>query len=137
MLKSIARHATEATVDHYSLVGMDEKMEVLTAVAELIGVPTVSRPRSDDSPKLWRSHPDLNWGMVVLQTTALPLGYGSKGSGYVPKVRPVINASAHVHHERSTRNPSARHGQAIGQSPVIAARHLYTGATCGSGTEIA
>jgi hypothetical protein len=27
-----------------------------------------------------RCHPDLNWGMVVLQTTALPLGYGTDGS---------------------------------------------------------
>ena len=23
----------------------------------------------------WRRHPDLNWGMKVLQTSALPLGY--------------------------------------------------------------
>ena len=26
---------------------------------------------------LWRRHPDLNWGMRVLQTLALPLGYGA------------------------------------------------------------
>ena len=25
----------------------------------------------------WRYHPDLNWGMTVLQTVALPLGYGT------------------------------------------------------------
>lgn len=25
----------------------------------------------------WRRHPDLNWGMKVLQTFALPLGYGA------------------------------------------------------------
>ena len=25
----------------------------------------------------WRRHPDLNWGMRVLQTLALPLGYGA------------------------------------------------------------
>ena len=24
---------------------------------------------------LWRRHPDLNWGIKVLQTSALPLGY--------------------------------------------------------------
>src|ERR1700759_951618 len=30
--------------------------------------------------------------MVVLQTTALPLGYGSQGPGYVPNVRVSINA---------------------------------------------
>ena len=26
---------------------------------------------------LWRRHPDLNWGIEVLQTFALPLGYGA------------------------------------------------------------
>ena len=25
----------------------------------------------------WRYHPDLNWGITVLQTVALPLGYGT------------------------------------------------------------
>ena len=25
--------------------------------------------------KNWRRHPDLNWGVKVLQTSALPLGY--------------------------------------------------------------
>ena len=25
----------------------------------------------------WRRHPDLNWGIKVLQTSALPLGYGA------------------------------------------------------------
>ena len=25
----------------------------------------------------WRRHPDLNWGIRVLQTRALPLGYGA------------------------------------------------------------
>ena len=33
------------------------------------------------TPKLgcffWRRHPDLNWGMKVLQTFALPLGHGA------------------------------------------------------------
>ena len=24
---------------------------------------------------IWRRHPDLNWGIRVLQTLALPLGY--------------------------------------------------------------
>jgi integrase len=48
VLKSITGHATDAMVEHYSLVGTDEKTEVSVAVAELIGVPTVSRPGSDD-----------------------------------------------------------------------------------------
>ena len=26
---------------------------------------------------VWRHHPDLNWGIKVLQTSALPLGYGA------------------------------------------------------------
>ena len=26
----------------------------------------------------WRRHPDLNWGIKVLQTSALPLGYGAE-----------------------------------------------------------
>ncbi len=26
---------------------------------------------------IWRRHPDLNWGIKVLQTSALPLGYGA------------------------------------------------------------
>ena len=26
---------------------------------------------------MWRYHPDLNWGIGVLQTPALPLGYGT------------------------------------------------------------
>ena len=28
----------------------------------------------------WRRHPDLNWGIKVLQTSALPLGYGAIGA---------------------------------------------------------
>ena len=26
---------------------------------------------------IWRRHPDLNWGIRILQTLALPLGYGA------------------------------------------------------------
>ena len=26
----------------------------------------------------WRRHPDLNWGIRILQTLALPLGYGAE-----------------------------------------------------------
>ena len=29
----------------------------------------------------WRRHPDLNWGIRVLQTLALPLGYSADWSG--------------------------------------------------------
>jgi hypothetical protein len=37
------------------------------------GGKTGERPEKD-----WRTRPDLNRGMEVLQTSALPLGYGSK-----------------------------------------------------------
>ena len=37
----------------------------------------------------WRHHPDLNWGIKVLQTSALPLGYGAEknGAGYEARTR--------------------------------------------------
>ena len=30
----------------------------------------------------WRRHPDLNWGVRVLQTLALPLGYGALSKSF-------------------------------------------------------
>jgi hypothetical protein len=30
-----------------------------------------------------RQHPDLNWGMEVLQTSALPLGYAAAAYYYI------------------------------------------------------
>ena len=30
----------------------------------------------------WRRHPDLNWGIEVLQTSALPLGYDATSDSY-------------------------------------------------------
>ena len=36
---------------------------------------------------LWRCHPDLNRGMKVLQTFALPLGYGTLKIGAVDEAR--------------------------------------------------
>ena len=32
----------------------------------------------------WRRHPDSNWGMKVLQTLALPLGYGALSDSVLP-----------------------------------------------------
>ena len=32
-------------------------------------------PKADAFGIFWRRHPDLNWGIEVLQTFALPLGY--------------------------------------------------------------
>ena len=36
--------------------------------------------KSGPQPALfdWRRHPDLNWGIRILQTLALPLGYGAE-----------------------------------------------------------
>ena len=36
------------------------------------------------SAKKWRRHPDSNWGMKVLQTLALPLGYGAFSDFVLP-----------------------------------------------------
>ncbi len=33
----------------------------------------------------WRCHPDLNWGVELLQSSALPLGYGTRRSGMLQK----------------------------------------------------
>ena len=35
---------------------------------------------------IWRRHPDSNWGIKVLQTSALPLGYAAAA-----QVQPLIN----------------------------------------------
>ena len=38
----------------------------------------IKKVRDYENPGLfWRRHPDLNWGIKVLQTSALPLGYGA------------------------------------------------------------
>ena len=44
----------------------------------------VARPKTQKSAAVfrlrrfsWRCHPDLNWGIKVLQTFALPLGHGT------------------------------------------------------------
>ena len=34
-------------------------------------------PKANAFGIFWRRHPDLNWGIKVLQTSALPLGYGA------------------------------------------------------------
>ena len=34
--------------------------------------------RAAARPLIWRRHPDLNWGIRILQTLALPLGYGAR-----------------------------------------------------------
>ena len=51
----------------------------------------IHRKKTDSrlEPVFWRRHPDLNWGIKVLQTSALPLGYvavwsGLRGSNSLP-----------------------------------------------------
>ena len=39
--------------------------------------PTQKQNRRYTAVLFWRRHPDLNWGIKVLQTSALPLGYGA------------------------------------------------------------
>ncbi len=43
---------------------------------------------------IWRHRPDLNWSIKVLQTSALPLGYGANNKAAY-KIRPFL--------ERDTR----------------------------------
>ena len=44
---------------------------------EVIKKPAKNNPKNLLFLGLWRRHPDLNWGIKVLQTSALPLGYGA------------------------------------------------------------
>ena len=37
--------------------------------------------------EIWRRHPDSNWGVEVLQTSALPLGYAAKKNGAENEIR--------------------------------------------------
>lgn len=50
VLKSITGHTTDAMVEHYSVVGTDEKTVVSRAVATLMGVPIVSRVPGQSGP---------------------------------------------------------------------------------------
>ena len=42
----------------------------------------IDEERGEGGPQpalsFWRRHPDLNWGIRILQTLALPLGYGAE-----------------------------------------------------------
>ncbi len=48
VLKSITGHTTDAMMEHYSMVGTDEKTVVSASVARSIGVPKVSSGKSDE-----------------------------------------------------------------------------------------
>ena len=51
--------------------------------------PDILLKRHEGGPQpaltFWRRHPDLNWGIRILQTLALPLGYGAIHSIYIQK----------------------------------------------------
>ena len=54
----------------------------------------VARPKTQKSAAIfrlrrfsWRCHPDLNWGIKVLQTSALPLGYVASRIGAGNEIR--------------------------------------------------
>ena len=46
----------------------------------------------------WRRHPDLNWGVEVLQTCALPLGYGAVGAEDEIRTRDIRHGKATLYH---------------------------------------
>ena len=48
---------------------------ILIAFAQHELITYQKKPRFDSEVFFWRRHPDLNWGVRVLQTLALPLGY--------------------------------------------------------------
>jgi hypothetical protein len=51
----------------------------------------VSRRIVFNLTKNWRRHPDLNWGIKVLQTSALPLGYAARTYRRIPRIRNRLN----------------------------------------------
>lgn len=92
---------------HDSHVGEDEKRDGVARVFAIVngdervvsGVVDDTRHQSSNR-KRWRCHPDLNRGMVVLQTTALPLGYGTDGKLIAHNVGP---RNSHAHSRRTPR----------------------------------
>ncbi len=53
----------------------------------------------DKSSGMWRRHPDLNRGMKVLQTLALPLGYSANyGAGNEIRTRDVHLGKVTLYH---------------------------------------
>ena len=47
----------------------------------------------------WRHHPDLNWGVKLLQSFALPLGHGAIfGAGDEIRTRDICLGKATLYH---------------------------------------
>ena len=70
---------------------------------------------------LWRRHPDLNWGIKVLQTSALPLGYVA-GLARVAGFEPADDG-IRIRCLTTWRYPNIYVGWVVGFEPT------YTGAT--------
>ena len=74
-----------------------------------------------DSVFSWRRHPDLNWGIKVLQTSALPLGYVA-GLARVAGFEPAHDG-IRIRCLTAWRYPNIVMGWVVGFEPT------YTGAT--------
>jgi hypothetical protein len=51
--------------------------EIASGIVVILKDNAKNRLSESDSLFFWRRHPDLNWGVRVLQTLALPLGHGA------------------------------------------------------------
>ena len=57
------------------LVGAEDRNRTGTEISFRRILSPLRLPVPPPRHKIWRRHPDLNWGIEVLQTSALPLGY--------------------------------------------------------------
>ncbi len=57
---------------------MNMQTQLLSNVNPIVVVHKKTATRIHRLPFFWRCHPDSDRGMKVLQTFALPLGYGTK-----------------------------------------------------------
>ena len=111
--------------------------------------PARSRPRGILSPlrlpfrhfgSFWRHHPDSDWGIKVLQTSALPLGYGAitlynmlrtRGT---PHILPCFGAGDGMP-DCSGTCATLRYGPAAGPAltRLLLTQRIPTGETFGAG----
>jgi hypothetical protein len=52
---------------------------------------------AENHPFFWRRHPDLNRGIAVLQTAALPLGYAARNLERETGFEPATSTLARLH----------------------------------------
>ena len=65
------------SVMRYSPTGADDIHDCVVMIYQACGLDKKIR-QAETCRIFWRRHPDLNRGMKVLQTLALPLGYSAK-----------------------------------------------------------